>query len=174
MSPEQCRGDAVAGSSLQYSLAVTAFELLTGQVPFDAPTTQDLLRRQINDPPPRVRALNPGLPSPVEDILLRGLAKEPADRFPSVGEFGRALADAAERTRGVSLETKASLADAAPNILATLALLALGPVVLGLLPAEAMLAGLVPLGWPFQLALALCVSALVLGVRWHLVGLLAR
>src|SRR5207244_13348930 len=50
MSPEQCRGDAVDGRSDQYSLAATAFELLTGQVPFDAPTTQDLLRRQLNDP----------------------------------------------------------------------------------------------------------------------------
>src|SRR5437870_1344323 len=37
MSPEQCRGDAVDGSSDQYSLAATAFELLTGKVPFDAP-----------------------------------------------------------------------------------------------------------------------------------------
>jgi serine/threonine-protein kinase len=174
MSPEQCRGDTVDGSSDQYSLAMTAFELLTGKVPFDAPTTQDLLLRQINDPPPRVRELNPGLPSPVEDILLRGMSKAPADRFPSVGEFGRALAEAAERTRGVSLETKKSLADAAPNILGTLALLALGPLLLGLLPSDAMLAGILPLGWPFQLALALCVSALLLGIRWHMVGLVAR
>ena len=174
MSPEQCRGDAVDGRSDQYSLAATAFELLTGQVPFDAPTTQDLLRRQINDPPPRVRELNPGLPSPVEDILLRGMAKDPADRFPSVGEFGGALADAAERTRGVSLETKTSVADAAPNILGILALLALGPLLLGLLPADAMLAGRLPLSWPFQVALALCVSTLLVGIRWHLIGLVAR
>src|SRR5260370_40961198 len=107
-------------------------------------------------------------------MLLRGLAKDPGDRFPNVGEFGRALAEAAERTRGVSLETKTSLADAAPNILATLALLILGPLLLGLLPADAMLAGVLPPGLPFQVALALGVSTLLLGIRWHLGGLLAR
>jgi serine/threonine-protein kinase len=174
MSPEQCRGDAVDGRSDQYSLAVSAYQLLTGQVPFDAPTTQDLMRRQIHDPPPPPRQLNPGLPSPIEDILMRGLAKDPADRFPRVADFGQALADAAERTRGMSLATKTSLADAAPNIVATLLLLVLGPMLLALLPGDAQILGVVPLGWPFQLALAISVSGLLLGIRWHVVGLVAR
>src|SRR5205085_1770675 len=87
MSPEQCRGDAVDGRSDQYSLAVMAYELLTGHVPFTAPTTQEIMRRHIEDAPPRPRELNPGLPSPIEDILLRGLAKDRADRFPTIAEF---------------------------------------------------------------------------------------
>jgi serine/threonine-protein kinase len=174
MSPEQCRGDAVDGRSDQYSLAVMAYELLTGRVPFTAPTPEQTMRMHIEAVPPRPREINPGLPSPIEDILLRGMQKNPADRFPSVAEFGRSLAEAAERTRGMSLETKTSLADAAPNAIGVLALLALGPLLLMILPTGALLAGVVPLGWPFQLALALGLAALALGVRWHVVGLFVR
>jgi serine/threonine-protein kinase len=174
MSPEQCRGDAVDGRSDQYSLAVMAYELLTGRVPFTAPTPDQIMRQHIDAAPPRPREINPGLPSPIEDILLRGLEKDPSDRFPSVAEFGRSLADAAERTRGMSLETKTSLADAAPNAIGVVALLALGPLLLMMLPTGALLAGVVPLGWPFQLAFALGLAALALGVRWHVVGLFIR
>ena len=174
MSPEQCRGDAVDGSSDQYSLAVTAYELLTGRVPFMGADADELMRRHMHDVPPRPRVFNPGLPSPIEDILLRGLAKNPTDRFPSVGEFGRALSEAADRTRGMSLEAKNSLADAAPNIVGALALLILGPLLLLMLPNGALVGGMVPLAWPFQLVLAVALSALLLGVRWHVVGLLVR
>ena len=73
MSPEQCRGDVVDGRSDQYSLAIMAFEVLTGQLPFSGATSQDLMRHQMYDSPPRPRDVNPGLPSPVEDILLRDL-----------------------------------------------------------------------------------------------------
>ena len=59
----------------------------------------ELMRRHIDDAPPRPRVFNPGLPSPIEDILLRGLAKNPADRFPSVAEFGRTLSEAADPER---------------------------------------------------------------------------
>jgi len=44
--------------------------------------------------PRRPRELNPGLPGPIEDVLLRGLAKEPAQRFPTISDFGVALASA--------------------------------------------------------------------------------
>ncbi len=174
MSPEQCRGDAVDGSSDQYSLAVMAYELLTGRVPFVGADADELMRRHIADAPPRPRVFNPGLPSPIEDIVLRGLAKYPADRFPSVAEFGRSLSEAADRTRGMSLETKQSLADAAPNVVGALALLLLGPLLLLMLPSAALIGGTIPLAWPFQLALAAGLSALLLGIRWHVVGLFVR
>jgi tRNA A-37 threonylcarbamoyl transferase component Bud32 len=174
MSPEQCRGDPLDGSSDQYSLAIMAYELLTGRVPFSGATAGEIMRQQVEDAPPRPRSINPGLPSPVEDILLRGMSKNAADRYPSIGEFGRALTDAAERTRGMSLQTKSSLADAAPNLLGILCLLALGPLLLMMLPSAPLLGGSIPLAWPFQLALALGLAALLLGVRWHIVGLFVR
>jgi hypothetical protein len=131
------------------------------------------MRHQMQDVPPRPRDLNPGLPSPIEDIVLRGMAKNAADRFPSVADFGRSLAEAAERTRGMSLETKTSVADAAPNIVGALALLTLGPLLLLTLPAGALI-GSIPLAWPFQVAFAIGLAALLLGVRWHVVGLFVR
>src|SRR5258708_38637859 len=123
--------------------------------------------RKREGPAPPPRQFNPGLPSPIEDILLRALSKAPDDRFESVGEFGQTLADAADRTRGMSLETTTSLAEAAPNIFATLALLVFGPLLLALLPGDAQLAAALPLGWPFPLTLAIVITALLLGIRWH-------
>lgn len=151
-----------------------AYELLTGRVPFVGTDADELMRRHIGVAPPRPRVFNPGLPSPIEDILLRGLAKEPSDRFPSVADFGRSLSEASDRTRGMTLETKQSLADAAPNLMGALALLVLGPLLLLMLPSAALIGGTIPLAWPFQLALAVGLSALLLGIRWHVVGLFVR
>src|SRR5204863_9614285 len=94
-------------------------------------------------------------------------------RFPRAADFADAFADAAERTRGVTLETKTSIAEATPNLLSGLALIVLAPVLLATLPAGAML-GPVPIALPFQLLFASVIAALLLGVRWHVVGLAAR
>ncbi|HVC34647.1 MAG TPA: serine/threonine-protein kinase, partial [Chloroflexota bacterium] len=174
MSPEQCRCGPVDGRSDQYSLASTAFELLTGRQPFQAETTEALLQHQIEDPPPRPREMNPGIPAPVEDVLLRALAKSPDDRYPSMRDFAAAFTDAAERTRAVSLETKAAVSGIAPNLLAVVALLLLGPLLVSLLPGGASLGTHLPLSWPFQLVVSILVAGLLLGMRWHLIGLLTR
>ena len=173
MSPEQCRGEDLDGRSDQYSLAVMTFELLTGQRPFQAATTDGLMQLHVHNPPPRPSSVSPGLPGPVEDVLLRGLAKNREDRFPRVAEFGQALADAIDRTRGVSLETKSAVAGAAPNLLAILALVLSAPFLLAMLPVGT-ISGRLPLAWPFQLLLAGAVAALLLGIRWHLIGLIGR
>ncbi|HET6320191.1 MAG TPA: serine/threonine-protein kinase, partial [Chloroflexota bacterium] len=173
MSPEQCRGDALDGRSDQYSVAVTAFELLTGRRPFQASTTHGLMQLQMHAPPPRPSSVSPGFPKPVEDVVLRGLAKNREDRFPSIAEFGRALNEAVERTRGVSLETKQAAAAASPNLLAILALVLSAPFLLAILPVGTVF-GRLPLAWPFQLLLAAAIAALLLGIRWHLIGLVGR
>ncbi len=174
MSPEQCRGEQVDGRSDQYSLAVTAYEMLTGHRPFQAETTAELLQRQIEEAPPRPRELNAGIPGPVEDVLLRALSKAPDDRFPSIRDFAAALTDAAERTRGVSLETKEATASIAPNLVAVLTLILAGPVLFSILPPSARIASLLPLTWPFQLVLSALIAGLLLGVRWQVIGLLTR
>ena len=173
MSPEQCRGEDLDGRSDQYSLAVMAFELLTGQRPFQAATTDGLMQLHLHNPPPRPSSVSPGLPGPVEDVLLRGLAKNRADRFPEIAEFGHALADAIDHTRGVSLETKGAVAGAAPNVLAILVLVLSAPFLLAMLPVGTIF-GRLPLAWPFQLLLAGGVAALLVGIRWHLIGLIGR
>ena len=174
MSPEQCQGISVDGRSDQYSLAITAYELLTGQRPFQAETTEALLQRHIGEPPPRPREINPGIPGPVEEVLLRALAKSPEERYPTIRDFAAALTAAVERTRGVTLETKVALAGVAPNLLAVLALVLLGPLMLGMLPDGALLGGRMPLVWSFQFLLAVLIAGCLLGIRWHLIGLATR
>jgi serine/threonine protein kinase/WD40 repeat protein len=78
MAPEQAQGHAVAASDL-YSLAITAYQLLTGNLPFRGDTLT-VLRKQIEEEPPRPRQFNPSMPLLVEQALLWGLAKRPVDR----------------------------------------------------------------------------------------------
>lgn len=174
MPPEQCLGGPVDGRADQYALAVTTYELLTGARPFEGETTESVIRQQIETPPPRPRERNPGIPGPVEDALLRALAKDPEARYPTVEEFGQALTSAVEQTRGISLPTKQALAGLAPNVLAILALIISSPFLVGLIPSGSALLGRAPLVWLVQLVLALLVSGLYLQMRWPLIGVLTR
>ena len=95
MSPEQALGDRrIDGRADQYALACVAYEMLTGQPPFQAPTAQALIARHIADDAPLITTVRHAVPDEVEDVILRGLEKVPADRFATVQEFGDALAAA--------------------------------------------------------------------------------
>src|SRR5215207_4590565 len=74
-----------------YSAGVVAFEMLTGELPFAAETPVGVAMRHVNDPAPRPSQILPGLPPPVDPIILRALAKEPTRRWSSAGAFARAL-----------------------------------------------------------------------------------
>src|SRR5215207_8863607 len=74
-----------------YSAGVVAFEMLTGELPFAAETPVGVAMRHVNDPAPRPSQILPGLPPPVDPIILRALAKEPTRRWGSAGAFARAL-----------------------------------------------------------------------------------
>jgi tRNA A-37 threonylcarbamoyl transferase component Bud32 len=173
MSPEHCRGDMVDGRTDQYALAVTTFELLTGTQPFHAQTTAALLEQQLGAQPPRPRSINPGLPGPVEEVVLRGLSKDPNDRFTCISDFGLALTEAVERTRGIALESKMAAAAAIAALAGVLAITLVAPLLLALLPVGDVL-GRFPLAWPFQLLLAALIAGLLLGIRWHVIGLVGR
>jgi TolB-like protein/tRNA A-37 threonylcarbamoyl transferase component Bud32 len=95
MSPEQALGErAIDGRSDQYALACVAYEMLTGQAPFSAPTAQGLIARHVADDVPLITTVRHAVPDEVEDVILRGLEKVPADRFPTIQEFGDSLAAA--------------------------------------------------------------------------------
>ena len=97
MSPEQARGQAVDGRSDLYSLGVVFYEMLTGQVPFDAADTFAVGLRHINDPVPRL----PQKVAAWQPVLDRALAKSPEDRYASAGELAEVLAsDAPPRAPG--------------------------------------------------------------------------
>lgn len=91
MSPEQASGDAVDARTDQYSLACVLYETLAGVPPFHAATARGMLARHRLDPAPQVRHLRPTIPQGVEDALLKAMAKLPADRYPTVAEWTRAL-----------------------------------------------------------------------------------
>ena len=93
MSPEQLQGRNVTGSSDLFSLAVTLFQLLTGQLPFRSDSMPGLMMRIAQEPHPRACALNPALPAGLDAFFDRALAKEPAERFETGASFALALRD---------------------------------------------------------------------------------
>ncbi|HEU0141485.1 MAG TPA: protein kinase [Bryobacteraceae bacterium] len=94
MSPEQVQGLPVDGRSDQYSLAVIAFELLTGEKPFNADYLPTLLFRIMTDAPPVPSHLNQTLGAPIDAALIKALAKQPEDRYATCCDFVTALKQA--------------------------------------------------------------------------------
>lgn len=99
MAPEQGSGEEIGPAADQYALGVVAYEMLTGRVPFSAETPLAVLIAHMHQALPLPRTVNPALSEATEQVLLKALAKAPADRFPSATEFVRALGDA---VRGAS------------------------------------------------------------------------
>jgi serine/threonine-protein kinase len=94
MAPEQCEGRSdLDGRADIYALGCILFELLTGMVPFGGGTSGEVLVKQVTMPPPAARGLVASLPEALDAILARALAKDPADRFPTMAAFRAALLD---------------------------------------------------------------------------------
>jgi eukaryotic-like serine/threonine-protein kinase len=92
VSPEQAAGSArIDPRSDLYSLACTLYEMLAGEPPFTASSAQAIVARHLGAPPPNVRLLRPSLPPEAAQALRRALAKQPADRFQTAGEFAEAV-----------------------------------------------------------------------------------
>jgi serine/threonine-protein kinase len=99
MSPEQLAGDEVDGRSDQYSLALVAFNLLTGDLPFPSESTQTSMVMRLSEPPKSLAAMNPHVAwtPEVEAVMHKALSREPARRYENAREFGRALHAAIEQ-----------------------------------------------------------------------------
>ncbi len=101
LSPEQAKSEPVDVRTDVYSLGVVLYEMFVGRVPFMAETTYATILAQINDPPPPPRSLNPRVPLAVEQVILKALAKNPNDRYPTVRDMMRALENAVRGPREV-------------------------------------------------------------------------
>lgn len=109
MSPEQARGDATTdGRSDIYAVGVILFEMLTGELPFQADTPMGVAVKHITDPVPRVLQLNPDLPPRCEAVIIRAMSKDVEGRFQTTSEMIRDLRSAVLSDVG-ELDTLAGL-----------------------------------------------------------------
>jgi len=99
MSPEQIQGQSVNGRSDQFSLAVIAYELLTGEKPFAGDSIPALAFKIVQDEPMAVHRLNPSLEWPVDTVLKRALSKKPEDRYPTCSDFAFAVENACRASK---------------------------------------------------------------------------
>ena len=91
LAPEQIEGRALDGRADLYSLACAGFELLCGTPPFGQDQGLTVMYAQLYAPPPAATARRPDLPAAVDLVLARALAKRPADRYPTCGQFAEEL-----------------------------------------------------------------------------------
>jgi serine/threonine protein kinase len=94
MSPEQCTGESVGPQSDQYSLAIVLFRIASGQMPFDGETPLAMALKQINEPLPPPREINPRIPIAIEQVLIKALSKDPEKRYESMDAFNEAFQEA--------------------------------------------------------------------------------
>ena len=89
--PEQIEGGPIDGRADVYSLGCVLFECLAGVRPFDRESELSVVFAHLNDPPPAITDLRPELPAAVDDVLATALAKSPADRYTTCGDFIHAM-----------------------------------------------------------------------------------
>jgi serine/threonine-protein kinase len=105
MSPEQLRGKTLDARTDIYSLALMTYEMLTGKLPFQGRTQQELMIARLRSDPTPLRKIRPELdfPEAVERVLNKALLRNPDERYQNTIEFAEAfVAAASERSAGAS------------------------------------------------------------------------
>jgi beta-lactam-binding protein with PASTA domain len=113
LSPEQARGAPVDQTSDLYSTGIVLFELLTGEVPFTGDSPVEIAMKHLGEVPPLASDLRPDVPDDLDLVIVRALAKEPADRYQSAAAMDADLETVA-RGGKIAAET----AEAATMVLA--------------------------------------------------------
>jgi serine/threonine protein kinase len=91
MSPEQCLSNNISGASDQYALGVVAYEMLTGRLPFPGTSMMSVMYAHVHVPVPAIEELRTECPPELAGAVMRMLAKEPGERWPSIEEAVSAL-----------------------------------------------------------------------------------
>jgi serine/threonine protein kinase len=105
MSPEQSRGAGVDSRTDIYALGVIIYQMLAGEIPHLAESTQAVLYRRGSEPPPLLQRVRPDMPLLMDQIVQTALALDPADRFQSAGALLKALHHAVAETQAGQLMT---------------------------------------------------------------------
>jgi serine/threonine protein kinase len=100
MSPEQVQGLVIDGRSDQFSLAVIAYEILTGERPFQGEHLSTVVYKIVAEEPADAKRINPTLTPQIDQVLRRGLSKKAEDRYPNCSSFVGALEMACAESRG--------------------------------------------------------------------------
>ncbi len=114
MSPEQCSGIDITGAADQYSLGVVAYEMLSGQLPFEGESAMTVMYCHTHEPPPPISSVWPECPPDLADAVMRMLEKKPENRWPSVEAAVAAIAaiqpvnESAVRTQMITMVKRAS------------------------------------------------------------------
>jgi serine/threonine-protein kinase len=118
MSPEQLSGDVLDGRSDIYSLALVFYRMLTGTLPFEADSAQEMMIKRLTDKPIPLREALPtaSFPDRLQLVLDKALERMPGDRYPSAEGFA---ADAEESVRGMTAPTPAPITEAATQLIDT-------------------------------------------------------
>jgi serine/threonine protein kinase len=136
MAPEQCTGLEVDSLADVYSLAVIAYQMLCGRLPFQAETLKDLIRQQIQTVPQSPREYDRTVPKALAEVVLSGLEKDPGRRPPTAGTFAARLRAASEGELSLLRKSKdvfhTHLSPFLPVLLACLSVMVVGMIAIKL------------------------------------------
>ncbi|HEY2897898.1 MAG TPA: serine/threonine-protein kinase, partial [Gemmatimonadaceae bacterium] len=100
MSPEQASGErALDARSDVYALGTVCYEMLAGETPFSGPSVQAIVAKMLTTDAPSLRVLRPAISPALDAAVQRALSRVPADRWPTAGEFVRAMENAERATQ---------------------------------------------------------------------------
>jgi len=112
MAPEQALGQELTTATDVYALATVLYELLAGRLPYPSSgDTLAILHSHAYDPPAPLSNYAPGLPSVLHDLVMRGIANDPKDRYLTAAEFGAALNEATASKWGPAWRTSSETAE---------------------------------------------------------------
>ncbi|MCV7025953.1 serine/threonine protein kinase [Mycolicibacterium novocastrense] len=101
MAPERFRDQEITPAADVYSLACVLYECLTGGAPFQQSSLEQKVSAHLMAAPPRPSAINSAIPAAFDEVIARGMAKEPDDRYGSCGALGRAAQRAADSSHAM-------------------------------------------------------------------------
>ncbi|MFW6074773.1 MAG: serine/threonine-protein kinase [Chloroflexota bacterium] len=102
MAPEQASGEGIGPASDLYAVGVILYEMLTGQLPFRGDNPVQVMYRHVSELPPAPRTLNSYISLPLEQVVLKALAKQPQDRYPDARAMRDALVGSAAGASAVT------------------------------------------------------------------------
>jgi serine/threonine protein kinase len=114
MAPERFGNDEATSAVDVYALACVLCEALTGNTPFRTDSLEQVIGAHLSAAPPRLSLLNPRVPVALDDVVARGMAKHPDDRYGSAGAFARA-AERALTAGGPATDTGETMARPYPS-----------------------------------------------------------